>query len=134
MQQNESLQKQGTPDWPECWLFYRRGEPVVEKSNKLGDRIECGELVMEKNGMIRYRCLCGSEFERVEGCNNEEAQMWVAAHVKHVTTELETKACDACTLKEQTPFFTGCMRRTCLIAKDDWFCNGQGKLSRRRPT
>lgn len=136
MLDNIEVQKQGNEEWPECWLFYRRSEVVVQAGQKTApDRIDCGELLTVKGNLMRYKCLCGLEFERVEGSSSEETTMWVAAHREHVTdpAQIETATCTICIpVADSGGIKTGCMQRDQKFINQGWLCNGRGHLIRRK--
>ena len=67
------------PDWPACWLFYRRGDCQGNDRVQLGERTS-----IEKNGDLTYSCACGSTFRRTPGFHIDEAREWVSAHAPHV--------------------------------------------------
>lgn len=87
-----NLQRHGSPEWPECWCFYNRGD--IALGNKAGrdTRPECGSLVRFDRGCLTYACTCGESHTRGEpGFENEKTAAWIARHKHHLPEELRLK-------------------------------------------
>lgn len=69
-------QRLGSPEWPACWLFYKRGE-----------RLEAGARMRVQGERAEYACPCGDRFTRTIGDQCDETAAWIAAHVEHLSAE-----------------------------------------------